>query len=142
MPKKQFTTGEAAEFIGVPRETLRSWMHKGWAEHVQVERALTGKWTHFTPGDVVVLRVAKEFAQFIHPHLALQAAAMCRAGILLYKFENRVRSRFVGVALFLKDGETMACPASAESVGEFQNKDWSHETWASAKPDGSYSASG
>lgn len=134
----RFTTTQTAKAIGIPADTLRTWMKRGWLDHIlgPRESRTTGTWTHFTPGIMPVLQVAKEFAAFLHPHLAIQAAAICQPPIMQYLFEEKTRFRFVGIALFSSEGETMACPCSFGSLDLFESNDWSRETWASAAPDG------
>ncbi len=91
---------------------------------------------------MATLQVAKEFAAFLHPHLAIQAAAICQPCIIQYLFEQKTRFRFVGIALFSNEGETMACPCSFGSLALFESNDWSRENWASAAPDGGLGKSG
>jgi hypothetical protein len=143
-PPRQFTTTQAAEAVGMVPITLQSWLKKGWLDHILGPREYrtTGKRTHFTLKMLSVLQVAKAFTHVLHPYLAIQAAAICQPGILLYLSEGRERFRFAGVALLLAGENLMSCPKSLATAGDFERHDWSQEVWVCQKPDGSFETVG
>ncbi len=123
MPTQHFTTGQAAEYLEMPRETLRAWMHKGWLDAMLPAKEYTGKWTHFTPGEVVLLRLVNEFSRFMKVQEAVSVAANCQPAVMQFLFEGKQRFRFVGVRITQSDGKNTYTAHFDESLAKFQSED-------------------
>lgn len=121
-PSNRYTTGEAAELAGIPQETVRTWLKRGALDEILPEKQYTGKWTHFTPGEVVLLRLVKEFARFMTLAQAVSCASMCQPAVIQYLFEGKQRFRFVGVQILHCDKDSQYAPHFDESLARFQSE--------------------
>lgn len=121
-PSKRYTTGEAAELAGIAHETVRTWLKRGVLDEMLPEKQYTGKWTHFTPGEVVLLRIVKEFSRFMTISQAVSVAAKCQPAVIQFLFEGKRRFRFVGVQILHSDKNTQYAPHFDESLAKFQSE--------------------
>lgn len=129
MTTRRFTTGEAAEYLGLPAATLRTWIHRGWVDQVRTYQSVAlpkGKWDRLSARELVSLRLVKEFNQFMTIAQAADVAAMCGAAVENFLFggiseDRRGKYRFVGVQLCASDGKTIYAPHYDESLERFQS---------------------
>jgi hypothetical protein len=130
MTTQRFTTGEAAEYLGLPAATLRTWIHRGWVDQVRTYQSVAlpkGKWDRLSPRELVSLRLVKEFNQFMAITTAAEVAAMCGAAVDNFLFggiaeDRRNKYRFVGVQLLTSEGKTLYAPHYDESLAKFQSE--------------------
>jgi excisionase family DNA binding protein len=125
MPTQHFTTGQAAEYLEMPRETLRAWIHKGWLNSLW-PRDEVGRWSRFTADEVVLLRIVKEFARVMSVEDAADCVGGCTGPIAIFfdpsEEDGPGKCRFVGVQLVAHEGKTLYAPHFAESLAKFQSE--------------------
>ena len=128
MIDNRFTVGQAAEYIGMPKDTLRTWIYRKWVDAVrsyQSKNLKEGLWDRLTARELVSLRLVKEFARGLPIPTAAEIVAGCEPAIIEYLFNgvdsaNRRAYRFIGVQIVTCDGKTYYAPHYGPSLASFE----------------------
>ena len=124
-----FTTTQAAEYLGIPSNTLCTWINRGWVSQIRTPESAffpKRKWSRLTVRELISLRLVKEFNRFMTIKNAAECAASCEPAVVNYLLggieeERRDKYRFVGVQFITHEGKTIYAPHYDESLARFQS---------------------
>ena len=93
MDETQNTIGEAAEILGVPVPSLKTWHRLGYFDWTRFsgDEDLRRRWMRFLPEEVVLIGIMLEFARLgVGPKLAATVADRVRPAIFLDSPNDRL----------------------------------------------------